>query len=53
MKKKKDLAIGMDIQVKIDKINKEYEKIRLDSTKAKVHFLDRIKQQILTSKKKP
>ncbi len=54
-KRRKDLPtviLGSDIQIKIEKINKEYEKIRTDSTKAKVHFLDRIKQQILSSKKK-
>ncbi len=54
-KKHKDqpnMILGADIQIRIDKINKEYDKVKTDSSKAKVHFLDRIKQQIMNSKKK-
>lgn len=50
-KKKNDWKIGGDIQFKIEKINKDYEKIKEDSTNAKIDFIDRIKQQILKTKK--
>jgi len=33
-------------------INKEYEKIKADTKKEKVNFLDKIKDQVLASKMK-
>lgn len=49
--KKKELRIGVDIQKKIEGINNVYEKVKADSVKAKNFFLEKIKQQILDSKK--
>ena len=43
--------LGASIQIKIDKINKDYDIIKADSKKAKRHFLDNKKSEVLIYKK--
>lgn len=50
--RKRTVVPASNIQFKVKMINKEYAKIKADTKKAKVNFLDRIKDQILASKKK-
>lgn len=44
--------IGSDIQFKLEKIDSEYKKVTEESAKAKTKFLDKIKVQMMNSKKK-